>query len=181
MNFSARRSVLFFGWLTIALCAAAQQDTDNRQATSQAQTTLKVMSNLVLVRVVVHDAQGKHVEGLKKEDLRLFDQGKEQEIRVFEREAPATAAVRLSNSVETPPAASAPTEAPTALPSLRQRLFPRNDDGRCQRKAYLACGRKAVLAATKPFLFVMEGQRKCIQSRSCCRLWWEAEQYCAPY
>ena len=49
-------------------------------------TQLKVTSNLVVVRVVVRDAQGKPVMGLRKEDFRLFDSGKQQPITQFEAE-----------------------------------------------------------------------------------------------
>ena len=50
-------------------------------------TRLKVTSNLVVVRVVVRDAQGKPVNGLRKEDFKLFDSGKEQPIAQFEAES----------------------------------------------------------------------------------------------
>lgn len=53
---------------------------------SSALFQLKVNSNLVVVRVVVRDAEGKPVEGLRKEDFRLFDQGKEQTIAQFDVE-----------------------------------------------------------------------------------------------
>jgi VWFA-related protein len=55
-------------------------------AGNQATTELKIESNLVVVRVVVRDAQGHPVEGLKKEDFKLFDRGKEQSIAQFEFE-----------------------------------------------------------------------------------------------
>lgn len=45
---------------------------------------LKVSSNLVVVRAVVRDAQGKPVENLKKADFKLFDRGREQSITQFE-------------------------------------------------------------------------------------------------
>jgi VWFA-related protein len=51
---------------------------------------LKVTSNLVVVRVVVRDAQNKPVENLKKEDFKLFDRGKQQSISQFALEIPAT-------------------------------------------------------------------------------------------
>ncbi len=50
-------------------------------------TQLKVTTNLVVVRVVVRDAKGKPVKGLRKEDFKLFDSGKEQSIAQFEVEA----------------------------------------------------------------------------------------------
>jgi VWFA-related protein len=46
-------------------------------------TTFKLRVNLVQVRVVVRDKQGKFVDGLKKEDFQLFDQGKPQPISTF--------------------------------------------------------------------------------------------------
>jgi VWFA-related protein len=49
---------------------------------------LRVESNLVVVRVVVRDAQGHPVESLRKEDFRLFDNGKEQDITQFGAETP---------------------------------------------------------------------------------------------
>jgi VWFA-related protein len=50
---------------------------------------IKVTSNLVVVRVVVRDAQDKPIANLKKEDFRLFDRGKPQSISQFAAEAPA--------------------------------------------------------------------------------------------
>jgi VWFA-related protein len=65
---------------------------------------LKVGSNLVVVRVVVRDAQGKPVEGLRKEDFRLLDQGKEQFIAQFDEEksiAPSKAASTSTGKTST--------------------------------------------------------------------------------
>ena len=53
---------------------------------SQTPLQIRVASNLVVVRVVVRDAQGKPVEGLQKEDFKLFDRGREQKIAQFEEE-----------------------------------------------------------------------------------------------
>ena len=66
--------------------ASAQVQTDTA-ASNLPTTRLKVNSNLVVVRVVVRDAQGKPVKGLRKEDFKLFDSGKEQPIVQFEVEA----------------------------------------------------------------------------------------------
>ena len=88
-------TMIFFGMVGLgggAARVAAQGNeqipssrTDNQQA-----LTLKVGSNLVVVRVVVRDAQGKPVENLRKEDFRLFDNGKEQAISQFAAEGPAS-------------------------------------------------------------------------------------------
>ncbi len=66
--------------------ARAQVQTNTTESNLPA-TRLKVTSNLVVVRVVVRDAQGKPVKGLRKEDFRLFDSGKEQPIVQFEAES----------------------------------------------------------------------------------------------
>ena len=51
-------------------------------------TTFKVRVNLVLVRAVVRDAQGKVVPNLKKEDFQLYDNRKLQTISSFSIETP---------------------------------------------------------------------------------------------
>ena len=51
-------------------------------------TTFKVRVNLVLVRAVVRDAQGKVVPNLKKEDFQLYDNRKPQAISSFSIETP---------------------------------------------------------------------------------------------
>jgi VWFA-related protein len=66
--------------------ARAQVQT-NTTANNLPATRLRVTSNLVVVRVVVRDAQGKPVQGLRKEDFKLFDSGKEQPIAQFEVES----------------------------------------------------------------------------------------------
>src|SRR5580704_31606 len=64
------------------------QDPRNAQAPTAAEGStpfnLQVKSNLVVVRVLVRDAQGKPVDGLRKEDFRVLDSGKEQSIAQFE-------------------------------------------------------------------------------------------------
>src|SRR6266478_5840642 len=52
--------------------------------------TFKVRVNLVLVRVVVRDSQGKIVSNLKKEDFQLYDNRKLQTISSFSVETPET-------------------------------------------------------------------------------------------
>jgi VWFA-related protein len=57
-------------------------------STGQPSTQLKIESNLVIVKVTIRDAEGHLVPGLKKEDFRLFDRGKEQPIAQFEETLP---------------------------------------------------------------------------------------------
>jgi len=49
----------------------------------QSEFKLQVQRNMVLVRVIVRDSKGTPVSGLRKEDFRLFDNGKPQEIEQF--------------------------------------------------------------------------------------------------
>lgn len=68
-------------------------------------TTFKVRVNLVLVRVVVRDGQGKVVPNLKKEDFQLLDNRKLQNISSFSVETPESHVVR---NVASPDAAAGP-------------------------------------------------------------------------
>src|SRR6267143_2631097 len=64
-------------------------------------TTFKVRVNLVLVRVVVRDQQGKIVSNLKKEDFQLYDNRKLQTISSFSVETPETrTASAIASSAE---------------------------------------------------------------------------------
>jgi VWFA-related protein len=56
--------------------------------------TFKVRVNLVLVRVVVRDAQGKVVPNLRKEDFQLMDNRKPQVISSFSVETPESLALK---------------------------------------------------------------------------------------
>src|SRR2546426_344688 len=83
-------------------------------------TTFKVRVNLVLVRVVVRDSEGKPVANLKKEDFLLSDNRKPQTISTFSME---TAATRTVKNVNVPIASEDPTAAPPAAVSgLAQRF-----------------------------------------------------------
>ena len=50
--------------------------------------TIKVHANLVQLRVVVRDRDGKAVENLGKEDFQIYDQGKLQTVTAFAVETP---------------------------------------------------------------------------------------------
>jgi VWFA-related protein len=77
---------------------------------------LQVSSNLVVVRVVVRDAQNKLVETLKQEDFKLFDRGKLQTITQFALET-------TSAQPSTPVHPSAPGASLSSIPQRFVALY----------------------------------------------------------
>src|SRR3984957_14147444 len=76
--------------------------------------------NLVPVRVVVHDSNGKVVSGLTKEDFRLFQDRRPQTISHFSVETPASAAQQVVHggaSDASPDQPASPTSGNLAMPS----------------------------------------------------------------
>ena len=68
-------------------------------ATTPSVPTFKVDVDLVLVEVGVHDEHGRAVGNLQQEDFRVFEDGKEQEIRAFSHEElPLAVALVIDNS-----------------------------------------------------------------------------------
>jgi VWFA-related protein len=91
-------------------------------STRDAPTTFKVRVNLVLVHVVVRDAQGHVVTNLKKEDFQLTDSRKPQVITTFSLETPESHKFATATA---PPNAQPPAEAPedsAAIATLPQRF-----------------------------------------------------------
>jgi|ERR1043166_1336541 VWFA-related protein len=86
-------------------------------STHDSPATFKVRVNLVLVRVVVRDEQGKVVDNLKKEDFLLFDNRKPQTISTFSIESPASHSVSVVNVSDHPE-----TDAPAVVSGLAQRF-----------------------------------------------------------
>ena len=105
---------------------SAQVPGDNSELSSQdAPATFKVRVNLVLVRVVVRDQQGKIVPNLRKEDFQLLDNRKPQVISSFSAETPESQALKptatLTASADAPARPDA-IEAGTAAAKLPQRF-----------------------------------------------------------
>ncbi len=98
--------------LSAAICGAAGQ---NRTAASKSQPEYKIQveRNLVLVRVVVRDAQGRMVRDLTKDDFQLFDSGKLQVISQFSTEGQA------APSEVTPPAPAQPSAITLQAPATK--------------------------------------------------------------
>ena len=66
----------------------SRPDTKTEVATKDTNTTFKLRVNLVQVRVVVRDENGKPVEHLSREDFQIYDQGKLQVVSTFGTETP---------------------------------------------------------------------------------------------
>ncbi len=115
------RSVIFAcGWITVLLAAAVSsfpQQAATPEMTTQTSAPafqLKVERNLVVVRVIVRDRDGRTKEGLTKGDFLLYDNGKPQAITHFSIEkapgaSPASTSSEKSEDGKTvEPSASAP-------------------------------------------------------------------------
>jgi VWFA-related protein len=87
-------------------------------------TTFKVNVHLVEVHVVVRDANGKAVGTLKKDDFKIFDNGKPQIITKFDVELPGQRVAEAEKSSE-PSSASArtATAGSSVLPDLPERYI----------------------------------------------------------
>ena len=104
--------------------ADAQQPSNNSEmVTQEGPATFKVRVNLVLVRVVVRDQQGKVVPNLRRENFQLFDKGKPQAITYFSAETPESQAIKSATSAASndEPGAT-PQELDTAAKKLPQRF-----------------------------------------------------------
>jgi VWFA-related protein len=91
--------------------------TESEVSTHDTPATFKVRVNLVLVRVVIRDSQGRVVPNLKREDFQLFDNRKPQVISSFAVETPEShvePAATTSSAPVNP--ASAPEAKAKALP-----------------------------------------------------------------
>src|SRR5882724_11938461 len=74
---------VLFCLLTSDITPVWAQAPSESSASPQATPVLKATTRLVQINVVVHDKKGEPVEGLKKEDFLILDQGKEQQVAAF--------------------------------------------------------------------------------------------------
>jgi len=106
---------------------SGQGTNDKELATQEVPSPFKVQvqRNMVLVRAIVRDAKGLPVSGLKKEDFRLFDNGKPQEIDQFAVESSDGAAAASPKVPEKEPEEEAGSERPATdlIPRNYQALY----------------------------------------------------------
>lgn len=100
----------------------APSSNDNAEVSSwDTPPTFKVRVNLVLVRVVVRDRNGRVVPNLHRDDFQLFDNRKPQTISTFGVETPESHVVATTTSADSG-AAVDPAAAKVAVASLPQRF-----------------------------------------------------------
>src|SRR5579863_10200677 len=119
-----KKSFLLVLVCAITVCALAAPMPQGQSATSdeikiasqpyvpEENGTIKVQSTIVDVTVVVRDANGKLVTGLKQDDFEIYDQGKKQKISAFNMELAHPPATKVPEHVETqapPPVPPPPT------------------------------------------------------------------------
>src|SRR5207249_1354564 len=110
--------------VALALClpASSAQDAGTSEVKSQETEPsfkLQVQRNLVVVRVVVRDSKGRPVSNLRKDDFRLFDNGKPQGITSFTVETPSKAATAPQSRPQAPDTEPQPETATAPFTPLR--------------------------------------------------------------
>jgi VWFA-related protein len=132
--------------------AAGQGAGDQELATQDVQSTFKVQvqRNMVLVRTIVRDAKGHPVSGLKKEDFRLFDNGKPQAIDQFAVESSGSNGTATPRAPEKEPEGEAGSERPAtdSIPGKYQALYFDDVQMSFQDIAYARDAAERYLAAT---------------------------------
>lgn len=105
MNLAVRFATFIFLLLALGVCVGAQIPSPAVPARAKPGSnpedavTFKVDVNLVLVEVGVHDDHGRAVGELQQQNFHVFEDGKEQEIRVFSHEElPLAVALVVDNS-----------------------------------------------------------------------------------
>jgi VWFA-related protein len=121
---AAIAGAVLIGLLLRSPVARSQQSEAPEVATQESQPAFKIQTqrNLVVIRAVVRDAKGRAVGILRKEDFRVTDNGKPQEITHFSVETPIVPPPVEAKPVvpESPPEAGEP---PKALPEARPLRF----------------------------------------------------------
>jgi VWFA-related protein len=127
----ASRYLLFIGLLLAGTFGSSMriggQGSGEQEITTQDEATFKIKAqrNEVLLRVIVRDSSGRAVSSLRKEDFRLTDNGKLQEIVQFAVESPAktSANERQAAKKESGVGGAAEAGPPNAIPGNYQALY----------------------------------------------------------
>jgi VWFA-related protein len=120
-------ALLLAGIFSAAQAIAGQGSGEQEIATQEVQSPFKVQvqRNMVLVRAIVRDSNGRPVPGLRKEDFRLFDNGKPQTIDQFavESSRSASAIARQAPGKESEGQAASEGAPANSIPRNYQALY----------------------------------------------------------
>src|SRR5215510_3148097 len=83
--------------------SSAQDQPEKKAPESEPRTVVKTTTRLVVVDLVATNAKGEPVSDLSKRDFKLLENGKEQEIRVFEFQHPGQSSASASATATTAP------------------------------------------------------------------------------
>jgi VWFA-related protein len=119
-----RAILILFSFLILCQQSSAQAPAAKELSTQDVEPTykLEIERNLVLVRAVVRNADGKTVDNLKQEDFQIFDNGKSQTISHFSAVNSTTAATSGGEKAEEPSGESVTAETELA-PGSPQRFL----------------------------------------------------------
>ncbi len=118
-NLTPITAIIFFLLSLVSLQGAAQQP----QSAQPPSGTIQVDVNVVLLPVVVRDAQGHSVNTLTKEDFKVFDQGKQRPVSGFSIQK-IQPVPNESRPAESSPSQSSPASpASTPQPAIAARRF----------------------------------------------------------
>lgn len=110
-------AIIFIVWGANCLASGRGQEEDSGSV-GKPEFTIQVERNVVLVRVVVRDSEGRPVRNLSKDDFELFDNGKRQVISQFAAEGEED---QEETSQPAPEAVSArPTAIKPAVPTAEE-------------------------------------------------------------
>src|ERR1700678_2988537 len=98
---AARLGIVVLLWTAASVGGRGQTkvSTTDAQGGEQKEFTIQTTSRLVLLDVSIKDAAGGFVSGLKKDDFKVFENGKPQEVTQFSNsDIPVTVGVAVDES-----------------------------------------------------------------------------------
>ncbi len=102
LRIAAALRFVFLVWLVLCcgLATGAQQNSAPPANQNEPAPTIRTQTNLIVVRVIVRDANGNPVSDLSHGDFQVFDNKKAQVISYFSAEAPKTVSPAEAKSAE---------------------------------------------------------------------------------
>ena len=99
MRNTGRTAIFLLGLLGSSL--AAPQEPSSNQNNDQPQTVIRTTTRLVIVDVVAQNDKGNPVTDLKSQDFAVLENGKPQQVKVFNFQSHTTASAKAAQPVPT--------------------------------------------------------------------------------